>query len=140
MLWLTALVINEVAHVQEDSGWVEIYNESGTVVDLSLYSIRTSLGTVQLSGVLAGGEYRVFYVHLRESGDSLSLLRDGSSVDSYSWHNLPSRGSVGRLPDGRGDFRILPTPTPGRPNDIAASLDEQSWGRIKALFGPGKRR
>lgn len=140
MLWLTALVINEVAYLQQDSGWVEIYNESGAVVDLSHYSIRTGLGDFPLSGVLAGGEYRVFYVHFRETDDSLSLLRDGDQVDSYSWSSLPSRGSVGRLPNGSGEFRVLFVPTPGRPNDIAASLDEQSWGRIKALFGPGKRR
>lgn len=140
MLWLTALVINEVAYVQEDSGWVEVYNESNAVVDLSRFSLRTSFGDFQLSGVLAGGEYRVFYLRFRDSGDSVSLFMDGSQVDSYSWFSLPTRGSVGRLPDGEGEFRILPTPTPGRPNDIPASLDEQSWGRIKALFGPGKRR
>ena len=140
MLWLTALVINEVAYLQADSGRVEVYNESGSVVDLSRYSINTSFGTFNLTGVLAGGEYRVFYVRFKSSSDSVTLTMDGNPVDSHSWSTLPSRGSMGRYPNGTGDFRIFISPTPGRPNDVPASLDEQSWGRIKALFGPGKRR
>ena len=140
MLWLTALVINEVARVDGDSGWVEVYNEGQNVVDLGPYSVRTEAATYDLSGVLAGGEYRVFYVRLGNSSGRVSLLLNGEVVDSCSWVSLPTRGSIGRIPDGTGDFRVLIRPTPGRSNDLPASLDEQSWGRIKALFGPGKRR
>ncbi|NPA80082.1 MAG: lamin tail domain-containing protein [Thermotogae bacterium] len=140
MIWVVALVVNEIAAVDRDSGWVELYNGSGDVVDLSRYTLTTSFGTFQLSGVMAGGEHRVFYIRLKEDGDSVVLRMDGSTVDSYSWSSLPSSGSLGRIPDGTGDFRFLVVATPNRPNELPASLDEQSWGRIKALFGPGKRR
>ncbi|NPB04717.1 MAG: lamin tail domain-containing protein [Thermotogae bacterium] len=140
MLWLTALVINEVAQMSGDSGWVELYNGSGSVVDLNGYVLRTSAGTFTLSGVMAGGEYRIFYLRFRSHGDSVVLYRGDSRVDVYRWTSLPDRGSMGRMPDGTGDFRFFVVPTPNRANELPSSLDEQSWGRIKALFGPGKRR
>ncbi len=141
MVLLISLVVNEIALVGVDSGWVEVYNEGRNTVDLSNYVLETDKGRVNLSGVLVGGEYRIFHVKLGEVGGEVRLLENGNEVDSHSWNTLPKRGSLGRIPDGEGPFRILPIPTPGRPNGIAASLDEDSWGKIKALFGPkrGKR-
>jgi len=136
MLFLLSLVINEVGSMGVDSGWVEIFNNGGTPLNLNGYFLITKNRVVPLSGVINAGEYKVFYVGLSMSSDSV-ILKNGSIIlDSYSWISLPSSGSVGRYPDGTGDFRIFLVPTPGRKNELPSSLDEQSWGKIKALFGP----
>lgn len=131
-----SLVINEVAVVGLDSGWVEIYNESSTTINLNGYSLVSKNRVLPLSGLMQPGEYKVLYLALSTNSDSVVIKYNGNTVDSYSWTTLPSSGSVGRYPDGYGDFRHFLVPTPGRRNEIPSSLDEQSWGRIKALFGP----
>ncbi len=136
MLFLLSLVINEVGSLGQDSGWVEIFNTESSPLNLSGYFLITKNRVLPLSGLINPGEYRVFHIGLSVNSDSVSLRNGSQTLDSYSWISLPSSGSVGRYPDGTGDFRIFLVPTPGRKNELPSSLDEQSWGKIKALFGP----
>jgi hypothetical protein len=136
MLLLLSLVINEVGSVGQDSGWVEIFNNGNSPENLNGYFLVTKNRVLPLSGVINSGEYKVFHIGLSMNSDSVSLKNGSITLDSYSWISLPSSGSVGRYPDGSGNFRIFLVPTPGRKNELPSSLDEQSWGKIKALFGP----
>ncbi len=136
MLFLLSLVINEVGSLGQDSGWVEIFNNESSPLNLNGYFLITKNRVLSLSGLINPGEYRVFHIGLSVNSDSVSLRNGSQTLDSYSWISLPSSGSVGRYPDGTGDFRIFLVPTPGRKNELPSSLDEQSWGKIKALFGP----
>jgi hypothetical protein len=136
MLLLLSLVINEVGSLGQDSGWVEIFNNGNSPENLNGYFLVTKNRVLPLSGVINSGEYKVFHIGLSMNSDSVSLKNGSITIDSYSWISLPSSGSVGRYPDGSGDFRIFLVPTPGRKNELPSSLDEQSWGKIKALFGP----
>jgi hypothetical protein len=136
MLLLLSLVINEVGSVGQDSGWVEIFNNGNSPENLNGYFLVTKNRVLPLSGVINSGEYKVFHIGLSMNSDSVSLKNGSITIDSYSWISLPSSGSVGRYPDGSGNFRIFLVPTPGRKNELPSSLDEQSWGKIKALFGP----
>jgi hypothetical protein len=136
MLFLLSLVINEVGSLGQDSGWVEIFNNRNSPENLNGYFLVTKNRVLPLSGVINSGEYKVFYIGLSMNSDSVSLKNGSITIDSYSWISLPSSGSVGRYPDGIGNFRIFLVPTPGRKNELPSSLDEQSWGKIKALFGP----
>ena len=136
MLLLLSLVINEVGSLGQDSGWVEIFNNGNSLENLNGYFLVTKNRVLPLSGVISPGEYKVFHIGLSMNSDSVSLKNGSITIDSYSWISLPSSGSVGRYPDGSGDFRIFLVPTPGRKNELPSSLDEQSWGKIKALFGP----
>ena len=119
-----------------DSGWVEIYNETSTTINLNGYSLVSKNRVLSLSGVIQPGEYKVLYFGFSINSDSVVIKYNGDIVDSYSWITLPPSGSMGRYPDASGDFKHFLVPTPGRKNEIPSSLDEQSWGRIKALFGP----
>ncbi|MFZ8825792.1 MAG: lamin tail domain-containing protein [Candidatus Caldipriscus sp.] len=136
MLLLLSLVINEVGSLGQDSGWVEIFNNGNSPENLNGYFLVTKNKVLPLSGVINSGEYKVFHIGLSMNSDSVSLKKGSITIDSYSWISLPSSGSVGRYPDGSGGFRIFLVPTPGRKNELPSSLDEQSWGKIKALFGP----
>jgi hypothetical protein len=136
MLLLLSLVINEVGSLGQDSGWVEIFNNGNSPENLNGYFLVTKNRVLPLSGVINSGEYKVFHIGLSMNSDSVSLKNGSITIDSYSWISLPSSGSVGRYPDGSGNFRIFLVPTPGRRNELPSSLDEQSWGKIKALFGP----
>jgi hypothetical protein len=136
MLLLLSLVINEVGSLGQDSGWVEIFNNGNSPENLNGYFLVTKNRVFPLSGVINPGEYKVFHIGLSMNSDSVSLKNGSITIDSYSWISLPSSGSVGRYPDGSGNFRIFLVPTPGRRNELPSSLDEQSWGKIKALFGP----
>ncbi len=122
--------------VGSDSGWVEVYNSGSTPVNLSDFTLITKNRSLNLFGVINPGEYKVFYIGLSINSDSVVLKNGSNTLDSYAWISLPSQGSMGRYPDGRGDFRMFLVATPGRKNEIPSSLDEHSWGRIKALFGP----
>jgi len=136
MLLSLSLVINEIGSVGQDSGWVEIFNGGSGPVNLNGYFLVTKNRVLPLSGVINAGEYKVFHIALSMNSDSVALKNGSLSLDSYSWISLPSSGSLGRYPDGSGNFRIFLVPTPGRKNELPSSLDEQSWGKIKALFGP----
>lgn len=131
-----SLVINEVGVINPDSGWVEIFNLGSTPVNLNGFNLITKGRSLSLFGVINPGEYKVFYIGLSINSDSVVLKNGESVVDSYSWIGLPPQGSMGRYPDGIGDFRMFLVATPGRKNEIPSSLDEHSWGRIKALIGP----
>ena len=57
---------------------------------------------------------------LSASGEALHLVgpEDTGSVslDSVSFGPIGTDRAYGRLPNGKGPFRVLPVPTPGQPN------------------------
>jgi hypothetical protein len=76
---------------------------------------------------------------LQNGPDALNLVRDAVVLDALAWGEAPGLGegapapdpsgtSLGRVPDGADsednarDWRILPAPTPGRPNALPSHL------------------
>ncbi len=135
---MVSLVLNEVGVISSDSGWVEVFNETSSFISLNSYVIITRNNAFNLYGVISPGEYKVFYLRFSINSDSVAIKDGNVVIDSYSWISLPSRGNMGRYPDVYGEFKHFLVPTPGRKNEVPSSLDEHSWGRIKALFGPNR--
>ena len=129
------LLLNEVVAdpVGDGVDWVELVAAGEGSVDLTAYTLvddnREHIPHPLSGPPLAAGEFRVFEV-VREPGpeasgfpfglggeDSLTLARDGETVDTLSWGpgDASEGASFGRLPDGVGPAQTL-SPTPGAPN------------------------
>lgn len=127
-----AIVVNEFASdtagTSDDPDWIEIYNSGNDVVDLVAYRIRDSSATnvLDLDGVVAAQTYAVFNWgnKLNKPGDKIRLLlkTDDTVVDEVAYGNeggvsVPSSGqSVGRQPDGGGNWVVFQTPSKGTSN------------------------
>jgi hypothetical protein len=111
------LFISEYAEGSESNKYIEIYNGTGSVVDLSSYSVQgTNNGTswgdngerdVQLSGTLASGDVYVLAANQADAiildqadlalayespihhngDDGIALLKDGSIIDAVGVEN-----------------------------------------------------
>ena len=139
-----ALVISEAVLYNSDYAeqeheyfdWVELKNVSSEPVKLSDYYLsddrdellrfrlpERTLAPGKTFLVFCSGDASLtssFYCHapfaLSSQGDSLYLCRaDGSYSDYVRLHDLPYKGSCGRL-DGEAGFFYFKTPTPGRDN------------------------
>lgn len=122
------LVINEVLREPTqptDSSWVELYNGGTEVAEVSSYALRVNthdlipLGDVSLqpSGFLIIPIPRTTDEII--SSVSLVQLQDDQIIDEVNLVIDPFPGeSVGRVPDGFGEFIIMPAGkvTPARPN------------------------
>ncbi|MHA7175948.1 lamin tail domain-containing protein [Arthrobacter sp. Sr24] len=107
---------------------MELLNKSAVEIELGGLSIRDSddshVHTLP-AGVLAPGAFLV--LHEAEfgfglgGGDSVRLFdTDGATlIDSHTW-TAHSATSLGRCPDGIGDFSTTATPTKGAANDCVA--------------------
>ncbi|MGD8869061.1 MAG: lamin tail domain-containing protein [Gemmatimonadales bacterium] len=166
---------DSVTGSKEDE-WVEVTNIGGSTVDLSAYRLTDlSAGTefrFALSGALAPGEAAVFYgsavvawqqangvsafgLSLNNSGDTVFLYEvngtDTTVVDSYAYatNEVRDNRSVGRMPEGTGNWVIFDalnpytgsdyvatgcTPSPGAGTDCATPTKEMSWGRVKSEY------
>ena len=138
------LVINEVCvenytsyydEVLEYSDWVEIKNASETSVNLSGYYLTDSLSEPQqypLSGTLSPGEVQVILCDknaaaykgyrpiapfsLNSENDQLYLTGSaGEVLDFCSLHEIPNRGTFGRVP-GHSGFYYLYEESPSKEN------------------------
>jgi len=106
---VTGLVLSEVFYDRSggDNGfeWVELFNGTGAVIDLSQWSLGWggldyTFGTQQLSGLVAAGEYAVV-------GGPESDASNGSPLFAQAVDLSPDLQNSGTLADGVGLFRRL---------------------------------
>lgn len=102
------VVINEfLPHPSSGNDWIEIYNPTSSIVDLSNWILVDSTSTMKtLSGSVAANGFISFEVsnRLNNGGDSI-FLKDssGTTIDNYSYSSDPGIDkSIGRSPDGSG--------------------------------------
>lgn len=140
--YISGLLINEVMNRNtkylphngaNTYDWIELYNHSNAAIDLSEYTLSTSLNDPlrytlpQIS--LAPGEYFVVmasgdvnlstqtYTHANfrlAEVESLYLFKDNIIADSMFIANVPVNASYGRMEDG--GFAYMTTPTPKAKN------------------------
>ncbi|MCP4135834.1 MAG: cellulosomal protein [bacterium] len=135
-----ALIINEIVAKDADGGydWIELYSSGSAAVDLSAYTLRDSANDPASfsDATLAPGEYLIVYASDDDPGDnsayvsfklgshdSVTLLQNGESVDSFDWDDgdAPEGSSYGRLPENSENMGEL-YPTPGAANAVAAEM------------------
>ncbi|NNE43785.1 MAG: lamin tail domain-containing protein [Gemmatimonadetes bacterium] len=147
-----------------DDEFVEIYNGSGSAVDLSGWTLLDSTGLRHTFGtgpVLQAGEFHVVFgggtptgipsgtatastggLSLNNSGDTVLLVgADGVTRDAHTYGTEAAGDeSLIRLPDGNGPWTRpgdegFPEPfSPGAPNGVTTSLKDSSWAQVKALY------
>lgn len=125
----TGIVINEIeSQGGSPDDWVELKNIGEVAVDVSGYVLTdnapedpTHRYTIADGTVVEPGGYLVIDVGGDVFGlggaDSVNLFAaDGTTVvDTYSW-TAHSPTSIGRCPDGSGEFADTSTPTKGEAN------------------------
>lgn len=125
-----AVWINEISP-STNPEWIELFNDSNDVVDLSNWKIEDGNNNfsddLTLSGSIAGNSYLVFSHNdgwLNNSGDLVKLYNAASPsaaiVDQYSYGNVSADKVVARVPSGSENWSVStpsqgaanPTPTP----------------------------
>lgn len=106
--------------------WIEIYNRSNVNVDLNSWSFADSTSTipVSLNGIINSGAFQSFNVsdRLNMSSDTIQLKDAGGylmDVKSYPPPSTADDISIGRKPDGVGDWQSCTTSTEGATNNIS---------------------
>ena len=128
----TGLVINEIAAQGEPLDWVELYNAADSHVALANFVVADDLTDAGKripfppDLTIAPGAY--LRVEMDKDGwPGFALGKDeefgiwtldGALVGEVDWSEgqADAGTSFARLPDVTGDFRTVPTPTPGAPN------------------------
>lgn len=115
-----AVIINEVfADGDLGDGWVELYNPTGSPIDLAGWELRPSeTGTFTYfipSGTIAAGGYAVvdeasLTFPLPVNGSIFLLSKYRIDSDHFAWSGETPGRSDGRCPDG-GQFGSLRVPT-----------------------------
>ena len=131
---VSPVVINElfVDGTSNYPDWIELYNRGDETVSLKGYVLTDDLEEqrwrVEDDFVLRPGEFKVFYCDGQARYDHAGFRLDsitgevglfsprGGLVDSVAYDGLPRFSSLGRWPDGDGDFFIHASPTKGSPN------------------------
>jgi hypothetical protein len=125
-------VINEfLSHPGSGSHeWVELYVPDGSDVtgywiddDTDFSNDSGSSVKKQITSVIQGSDTQhvVFVLSssmLNNDGDTVALFSpDGTLVDHYTYTKDPGENvTIGRTPDGSGDFQVLASATQGSPN------------------------
>jgi len=123
------VVVNEIRSNDDGpGGWVELYNPTDRVVDLEGWKVANE-HVNQATTLPAGTSIAAKgYLVLDESAFPLGISRVGGVhlfsrynviVDDPFWSN-PILLTIGRCPDGTGDFVGLTEPTKGVKNDCQA--------------------
>lgn len=147
-----------------DDEFVELYNPSGSPVDLTGWTLEDGTGLrheFAAGLVLAPGALHVVFgggepagipssweiastggLSLNNSGESVRLIGpDAAPRDVHEWGTEGNANeSLIRVPDGTGDW-TRPSDealgwafSPGRPNAVVTSLEVRSWASIKSLY------
>lgn len=117
--------------------WIELYNTGDNPISLKGYALTDKLEepkwVVKDEIILHSGEYKVFYCdglqrydHTGFGLDSIAgevglYSPDGELIDSVTYEGLPRFFSLGRWPDGAGDWFIHASPTKGSANPVGVS-------------------
>ena len=124
---VSGLVINEVESNGETTDWIELYNPTGSAVNMSgaILADNDNSHAFPLSGTIAAGGYAVFDVSVGTGNFGLGApdaarLFDGATtaaalVDSTSW-TAHAGTTWGRLPNGSGSFGVTGASTRGAAN------------------------
>ncbi|MDK2956435.1 MAG: hypothetical protein PWQ57_1931 [Desulfovibrionales bacterium] len=128
------VVINEifVDGASNYPDWIELYNRGNKPISLKGGVLTDNLGElswpIKDDFVLNPGGFKVFYCdgagrydHTAFGLDSISgevglFSPHGGLVDSVTYDGLPRFSSLGRWPDGTGDFFVHASPTRGSAN------------------------
>lgn len=120
------LVLNEImAKPDDDTEWIEIYNPTDQTIDLTGWQIKdgntSSTDDLSLSSQIGPLEFKVFE-HIKgwlndSGGETVILLNNTTSVDSYSYNTATQGKTFGRQPDGDSWENNL-TPTKGTSNGV----------------------
>ncbi|MFA7289883.1 MAG: CotH kinase family protein [Melioribacteraceae bacterium] len=140
------IVMNEIYSrgTSTDPDWIEIYNGSTSVIDLSNYKIYDSggqSGSKEKKGFPSGTmiEPKGFYVIVTDGSESSDFglsnngeevwLEDetGSVIDDVTFPVLAAGESYGRVPDGNEAFKILTVQSRGASNGTETSVDSDSY-------------
>ena len=144
------VVINEV----ESNGdplddWIELYNKGRDAADISGWQLTDKGGlskhkvTIPDGTILQPGEFIAFYVDalagagnngfgLGEADEAVLYDNKGNQIDRIDWTSHSKR-TLGRLPDGTGEFSETGKPTRGAAN---LSPDEVIWAEEPWPFDP----
>ena len=125
---ITGLKINEVESNGDTTDWVELYNPTGSAINMSgsILADNDNSSAFPLSGTIAAGGYAVFDVSVGTGsfglgGNDSARLFDGAStsatlVDATSW-TTHAGTTWGRLnPNGTGSFGVTGASTRGAVN------------------------
>lgn len=127
----SGLAINEIAAQGAPNDWVELYNGSDQVIDLSELGYTDSPTVTPARAFFARGAtiaaHGYVVVDLTDQSPGFKLGSDeafgifapnGALIDSTDWAEgaSPAGQSWGRVPDGIGSFRTLSEPTRGASN------------------------
>ena len=128
-IWINELMPDPEGE-DEGNEWVELYNDSGTEINLDLYVLEDKnedrnpiLGTIVDYKVVYRNELSSFTlvntgentIKLYSPGDPLIL------VDTLIYNGSSKGKSWGRIPDGGSISSSKLDPTPGRANSLATS-------------------
>lgn len=128
--------------------WLELKNVGDETVSLTDVTLSDDDGELDkfkfASGTtIAAGDYLVVFASgspdlgdlhadfkLSKDGEALFLAKDGNVVDEVSWGAQYADISMGRAPDGEGDFDYLLTPTPGAANSEVRTTFPDAGGEV----------
>ncbi|MFC6340850.1 lamin tail domain-containing protein [Nocardioides hankookensis] len=119
--------INEVESNGDVVGdWVELTNIGDSAVDVSGWTLEDAgdnpAVTIPNGTTIAPGAFYAIYTEIPGPGfglgvdDTVTLYRDTTAVDSYSWSGGHAATTYGRCPDGTGEFRVTTVATRGAAN------------------------
>jgi len=134
------VVINEFMADGPGDDWVELYNNDSMTIEIGdweLHDSTSSMHVIPLGTTLGAGGFYVANVsnRLDNAGDTITLYNStGSVMDVYTYSSPLADVSIGRFPDGAGDWYNLTIATPGSAN-MYGSLVIDSW--IDAVFYSG---
>lgn len=119
--------------------WIELYNTGAGAADLTGYtlsdnSLDPAAWTLPANTAIPAGGYLILWADgkntglhtnfkLGASGESLMLSHpDATVADSYTFGIQTDDISMGRMPNGKGDFVYYTVPTPGAANGAGGLL------------------
>jgi hypothetical protein len=124
------IVINEIqSNGDGPGGWVELYNGTDHVVDLSGWKVANEhvnqVATLPTGTSIAAKGYlvldeSVFPLGISRLGGAHLFSRFNVIVDDPFW-STPIESTIGRCANGAGDFVALATPTKGAANSCPSS-------------------